>query len=280
MSGPSYIERWINPGAPATVTGPAAAFAPAAPGAVQTWNLAGGYAAWPVLPAGGAQIIRLYDPHMPLEIVRVTAGPAAAAITVIRGDQGSTPTAHRPGFEVACCLSAEGMTARAQGVASGLGLITPGASAFLQWSNTVETELCGVDVPGGEARPGAEYEAFAFGYLNAGNIDRAIDVGQDWGSNTIGYNTNWSSPAGQDCRFRMHGWVSVHAGLISSNYEMLLAKNNNAAVTVWQRHVGPVNPAQAVDFSAPARYRLYARWTTAGPGTLFCVQGGRAWRAA
>jgi hypothetical protein len=294
----SYVERFAGH-TPVTVPAGAAAVPP---GTEEEWTLAGEWAGWPRLPgtipamAGatgpgptreGIGVMRLYDLAMPLEIILATSLTDDGVVTVVRGDQGTIPTVHRPGFPVACCISADGVGARAQGVPSGAGVLIPTATSPPQsWEDQARHTLCSLFIPGGEARQGAEYEAFAFGYFTVGAATRGFEVYAGWSGISLGFHADWRFGANRTLRWRGHHWMSVHAGTVAVNYEWLFADSTGdgpAGPSAIRRMVGPTAlgiPVARADLNDDAMYTLEARLPEFQAGQPAVVQGGRAWRAA
>jgi hypothetical protein len=281
----SYAERWANLAVPVTLPGGATA---AAPGTEQIWDLAGGLAGWPPVDPAARELLRIYDPAMPLEIIAVTERPLPgqpAQARVIRGDQGSTATGHRPGAVLHPCISAEGLAARAQGTPSGTGLVLGTATELADWtsaSNPARTIIASVLVPAGEAAAGAVYEAYAFGYYTTTGATGTAGMffEQDWGDATLGSHQFTGQAANiSNCRWKVHGWVNIHPGnLASGTADVLLgAAPGTAANPVRQYMIGP-SADQPIDPAADVTYRLLTQLTA--PGMHMWVLGGRAWRAA
>ena len=127
MTIPVYGETWLAPPDP-LATVPAGAGLPAGPGAVETWTMAGNYAAYPLASpaARPPALFRVYDPDEPREQITVTDTRAAPAWTVRRAFEASrTDLTHKPGFKVRPFLTKAGLNGRAAGTPSRTGLVMP-----------------------------------------------------------------------------------------------------------------------------------------------------------
>jgi hypothetical protein len=280
----AYTEHWRNPSWRNPVTVPAGA-GPANPGDLETWDLAGPWQGWPVLDQPW-HILRVYDPALPGEIMRV-AGPAPgpAQVRVIRGDQGTTPVPHPPGFALMNSISAEGLAARAQGIPSGRGLLLPPGQVHTPPTTTTAVAqyvvMAAVQVRAGEAVPGSVYEAVVHGYWTPGAAGRPIQFGQLWGDVRLGWGS-WTlgtpnnEPAAQ-LRWRLHGIIAIHEEGAVGSLEAQVTKmntSNDASPMYLGGELGPV-PVEVV---APVQYSIYVDLEVAGMSAT--AQGGRAWRAA
>jgi hypothetical protein len=292
----TYVEQFANPAWRNPVTVPAGALVRAA-GTVEWWDLAGGWATWPGLPAGGRFIMRLYDPLDPGEVIRAIELTGAGQLRVVRGDNGTAPAPHPAGFRLENVITAAGLRARAAGVVSGNGLALPQTwpegwgpspgglprmrfSPIATWNDLTERPTAGLIIPGGEAAEGAVYEAVAFGYYTAGAAGRTISFGPRVSGTGIGGGT-W--PAGRldtvnPCRWRVHGWLAAHNGMVCESTEVMIAPANAAGTPVDVFILGTVGAGTPVALSAAFTWNLWARLNNAG--MTITVQGGRAWRAA
>jgi hypothetical protein len=303
-----YAERWANPAWRNPVTVPAGAAAVAA-GTDQWWELAGGWGGWPGLPPGGRAIMRVHDPHLPGEVIRAIELTAAGELRVIRGDQGTTPAAHPPGFRLENVITPAGLRARVHGLPSGNGVIirdpdpapppwpAGGMMSFTPvqtWTGAqtiAERPTAGLVIRPGEAGPGAIYEAVAFGYVSASGGGQTVSFGPRVSGTGIGLGT-WTiafgtGPANAACRWRMHGWLAIHDGpVVCDSTEVELAERNDAGAvppaTVNNPRVFVIATpglGTPVDLTVPVTWNLVARLNQAVPSSI-TVQGGRAWRCA
>jgi hypothetical protein len=305
-----FIERWANPPETA-VASPGPATVPAGDAAVggpRAWAMAGGWTLFPRVGPANAyppEVLRIFDPDAPSEIIRVTDS-RTANWAVVRGDQGTTPVAHAPGFAVYNAISAAGIGGLAQGVRSGNGIRMPSLTIPARWFSytaALPNGLVGLNVPAGEAGPGAVYEAVAWGHYHTnGTVNRTFEVGIEWGLSApllpalAGRVTmNWATAANDVARWRCHGIVNHFAGSVAHGSMALnLAQNGtvdntNPATQPRTFLLGSVgagglldgaNASVPVSVATSQRFRI---WAVIGPvdnaGTLV-VQGGRAWKAA
>jgi hypothetical protein len=285
----TYVERW-----PSALTGRvwSPGFAgTGGQGIIETWTLAGAYLAWPDFPENSGQLMRVYDPQLPQEIIRVLGHVTGSTYRVMRADQGSTPVQHPAGFELTPCLSAESIGALAQGVPSGNGLVLPAANGVLaiqSWTDTARRRLVGLTVPANEAAQGALYQATVFGWVDIGinGGPKNVEFGQTWGpgnGTTIGFN-NWTinrgATQGRECRYRLDCWLQIHNGVACASTRLMQQITVDASV--WDTNcylVGPVNTGTGINVTAAADYTVYGIMT-GGPAATFYLIGGRAWRAA
>jgi hypothetical protein len=306
------LEGWANPPlTPATVTPPGGTTAPA-PGTVEPWVMAGGWAEMPAADPGTwpPSLFRVFDLRAPSEIILVTA-TAGAAWTVVRGDQGTAPVAHEPGFAVLNVITGPGLDGLAQGVPSGNGLVLPAAGRRVPPANLpadgVLHSVQVLPVPAGEAIPGAMFELVSFGFYNTttGTGQVIIHAELDWtvGGVTTGLAPgDWSlnaifPPAGNktNARWKLHGMLTFWAGapqlLAAADIEVQLggAQGTNTPHEDFLTGRIPAdagtdaNGGVAVDTNAAATVGLAMRLaTTVAGGTsggTITVQGGKAWRA-
>jgi hypothetical protein len=312
-----YREEWGQPApdTPVTVTA-----AQAAAGGVQTWPLAGPLpAGWPTAArtagTGGAypRIFRIRDIDRPAEIIRVLTGaPGATSLEVLRGDQGTTPDAHPAGFQITNVITAEGLTARAQGVESGQGLVHPysGLPARAAWSAPDYTVhvFTRIDSPAGEIAPGAVFEAKAFGLITvptAGGALRQVEFGQHLSTlnhptvpadKRLGYQAwNIRSADTGPLRWRLHCTLEAHGGnQVVGSVRLALAQSSAVATQVFKYMSAPAGSPPAYGLGTPYLpatgagldvYDIYAQILNvnnpaAAPALTVTVQGARAWRAA
>jgi hypothetical protein len=284
-----YIERWPGPASVPVTVAEAAAAVP--PGTAELWTIGGGIGEWPDFGPADGQLMRVYDVEQPGgEVIRVN-GRAGAQWLVIRGDQGTTPTAHPAGFEIIGCLSAGGLGTLAQGVPSGNGLvIQTGTHASQEWNTLPERRLVGMEVPANEAAQGALYQAVAFGFItvvgnNLPSDIRTVEYGQRWtaatpqnvGAHTCTIDPRYPVPtSGGECRWRLDAWVAIHAATLCGSVRVMQQHTFDALYDQEFYLFGPTNTGQPVDLAADAEYFLFARLPAAA---TFRLLGGRAWRA-
>lgn len=291
----AFHERWADPpehtGAdPATVP----AGAPATAGD-QPWVMAGGWNLFPPVPVPGLnppQILRIVDQADPSEIILVRDS-RTATWQVTRGDQGTTPVAHLPGFAVRNAVTAAGLSALAQGVPSGNGLLLPraGRSTWQTWIDNAEHDVASLPVPAGEAVPGSTYEAMAWGsYATNNAAGRVLGVILRWGGIAIGSNDFpvAAVPNGGDARWRVQSVINILAGPRAHATSMVMIADRlgvDLAQTPDTYLLGPADAegsdsTRAIVTNADVTFRL----TLSRPGTpinqTLLVLGSRIWKAA
>jgi hypothetical protein len=304
----SFREAWANPpefangsAGPATVAAPHPAVPP---GTIETWVMSGGWGTFPqVSPGGVPELLRIFDLRAPGEIIRVTDS-RTAAWQVVRGDQGTAPLDHAAGFAVYNAVTAAGLSSLAQGVESGFGVVLPDAAPRTYppaglWKDALPHDVAWLEVPPGEAQPGAVYEALAWGWYHTNGFTlQTFYVGMNWG----GVNTGgavlaycpmttaggWNVPANNVARWRLHGLVNIFTGSrAGANLILTISDRGNAVPvpdntnlprTFMAGQPGPV--IIAADMPAGQRFRIWAQQTLNGGGQEFACQGGKAWKAA
>ena len=202
MSTPAvFLERWGAAGVEATVPAGAAGLPVAIPGNAENWVMAGGWAGFPAADSISdstlPRLFRIFDPDDPREIMRVRQTSGSAWL-VVRGDQGTLPVAHDPGFTVRPFITAAGLGALARAVPPRRGLVVappqtpastgPRSQAAAGTGVTARPEQDprrGADPRGGGNR-GCTYEAMASGRYTAGPATPAtgsphIDCGLFYG---------------------------------------------------------------------------------------------------
>jgi hypothetical protein len=282
------LEQWANPAIP-PCTVPAGAGAVAA-GQPETWVMGGGWDWFAGLADPAAdppELFRVIDLTDPAEIILVRDTTAAPDWQVTRGDLGTTPVAHRPGFQVHNIVADMGLAHLAQGVPSGNGLALPAAGRRAAASfapNAVPSVVLDLPVPAGEAVPGSVYELIAWGYYIPGTstILRA-DVLWTGSPDSFGFTqptfTGLPGYVAGNNRWRAHGLINFYAGQLAHGSVLLQLQPANA---VGVQHVDFLSSdaegaGTAALTGAPYRAQLRAGLTN-GNGTLW-VQGGKAWRS-
>jgi hypothetical protein len=282
-AGPLLADATVTAGGTGAIAGP------------ETWTMAGGFAQFGAADPNAIPpaLFRVFDRDAPGEsiLVRQTTGPTWQ---VTRGDQGTVPVAHAPGFAVHSLISPAGLASLAHGVPSRNGLVLPAAGRLTQpptWNDPGEHRLAELPVPSGEAITGSVYEALAWGWYHTNNAAGCtMDFGINWAGVGLG-GAAFPRPSTAETgtgqgpgRWKMHAVVSVLAGSLAT-----------ANATVW------LAPHNAVDLYDPAFYLerymispLDSRAiVTTGPGLVFWIRlignnanlsvtlaGSKAWRAA
>lgn len=304
----SVLETWANPPVlPATVPA-GAAVVPA--GTPEVWAMTGGHASFapPADPDADPPVIfRVFDLHDTSEIVLVTDS-RTPAWQVVRGDQGTTPVAHRPGFQVHNVITGPGLGGFAQGVPSGNGLVLPAAGRRAVVEGCFTNELFTVSslpVPAGEAIPGSMWELTAFGYYWTGGGDQRMRAELSWNApakvilaqhewQLIGGTGGFGPPIvpgapaniaqNTGVPWRLHGLLTFYdaapATPASGSLLVELAYSTDPTVQHLDLLAGDTTPAglpvsTTVDASAQMALQLPPN---GGGGRVF-VQGGKAWRA-
>jgi hypothetical protein len=323
VTEPVY-EQWTNPqwvtpctvpaGAPGTGDGVAS-------GDLETWDMAGGWAAF-----GGAnegppypeEQFRVFDLHAPSEIilVRQTSGTTTRAqdrrrarrrLTprsvpgpvwqVTRGDQGTTPAAHLPGFAVLNAVTGPALTnSLAAGTPGHNGLVLPAAGRrgpAAPWTDNAWHPVAELPVPAGEATPGAVYELTAFGIYQASTNGggQAVSFDSRWAGATDVQLTlgSWNIQTlggvlGQVCRWRVHTLIKIYADSFAHGSTLLhlAGQNSTTGVQMYDLISAPtVLAGSAIDTAGPATVSVRAQLPnnlvgTPGPFTLW---GSKAWKA-
>jgi hypothetical protein len=304
------LETWQNPpGTPAVVLAGAALDPPPAAGTVETWTMGGGYGP-PFLAnplAVPPLIFRVFDLRAPAEFILVTQTAGDQWIAA-RGDQGTTPVVHQPGFAVLNVITGDGMAGLAQGVPSGNGLVLPAAGrrTVTSWNDGNGGQLHPVielPAPAGDAIPGAVYELTAHGYWWSGTGNQRIRGRLTWDApapavladSTWQLVTNTGLPgpivpgnpgsvgsAALPCRWKMHGLISFYAGgaLASGSLLLQLAYSNTVGTQHLDLLAGDQTEAGVpVITTADATARMILAMPDNGGGGSIFVTGGKAWRA-
>jgi hypothetical protein len=308
----TIIETWANPAViPATVPAGAAAVPAGTP---ERWDMAGGWAQFPAASAAAWPPVkfRIFDLNNPPEIILVetTAGPAW---DVIRGDAGTTPVDHPPGFAVHNVITGPGMANLAQGVPSGNGLVLPAAGRRAAAEGALAAELfpvAALPVPAFEATPGSVYELLAFGYFWTGGGTQNLHAELTWtGAAPLAAGT-WQlipnppgivpgnpanvpprNPPGaaagpdQSARWRAHGLISFYGGagpatFASGSLLLQLGDSIGPATQHLDLIAGDTTPAGVpVATTGPAAAQMALQLVNNGGGGRIFVTGGKAWRA-
>ena len=293
-----FTEAWTNPPlVAATVTPPGGTTAPA-PGTVETWTMAGGFASFPQAIAATVppSIFRVYDRDQPAEPMLVTQ-TAGATWTVTRGDQGTPTVAHAPGFEVLSLISPAGLAGLAAGLPSRNGLVLPAASRTglpQQWNNDgvgIRHTLASLLVPGGEAVAGSVYEATAWGkHITRTGADTFPRFGVNWGATPIGGGpasfTTLRTPANEQSRWKVHTLISIltPGNLATVNASVWLSRSASVEDYVDQQTwvarymFGDTGPGTGITTGTAQTLTL---WHEAVTNTQeFWQFGAKAWRLA
>ena len=251
------------------------------------------------------ELFRVYDPDDPREIILVRdTGAGTGQWLVVRGDQGTMPVPHEPGFRVEPFITAEGMVSGVHAVPGGHGLVLPNGRNVTPTTHTAPPfarhTVVSIDIPAGEYNRGVVYEGFAWGWYSilgpftapGPRMSFGLFIGPDPGGQDVGQLTwpfNGVRP-GAGSRWRMHGLCTFYPqigsipGAVSSNITVHLATTNTvgqgattAAGNVPVHMFGPVSLFD-LDPRPASRFTLWVGMDQ--PGDVLWVQGGRAWRAA
>ena len=321
-------EQWVNPQWVTPCTVPAGALGAAdgvQSGDPEQWDMAGGWAAF-----GGAnegepypeQQFRVFDLHAPSEIilVRQTSGTTTAAQDrrqargrlaaraapgpvwdVTRGDQGTVPVAHQPGFAVHNAVTGAGLTrSLAAGVPAIHGLVLPAAGKrgpAVPWTDSQWHPVCELPVPAGEAVPGAAYEITAWGLYQTGTA----------GAQVLSYQAGWTGATdivltdgacnigtlagvslGTVSRWRAHTLVKIYADSYAhGNTLMHLAPSISTtgvqSVDLLSAFTGGPPWGREIDTAGDAVVSLWMKLDNGAGGAVaggsVTVWGYKAWKA-
>ena len=233
-------------------------------------------------------MLRVFDLTDPSEIILVRDS-RTPVWQVTRGDQGTIPVAHDPGFEVYNAISAAGLGGFAQGVPSGHGLVLPHVAvrAAATWQDAAWHDAVTLRVPGGEAGPGAVYEALVWGAWHSNNNpDQDWELAVWWGANQIGSNNfkwTWAVPAAAPARWRAHTLLNVFSGAAHANTLLTIANTNAANAGMYNYMIGPAGSGAntvGITTATAQDFRVVVRQQQNGGGQLLSVLGGRAWKSA
>jgi hypothetical protein len=315
----TVLEEWANPPWTdlAMVPAGAAGFPLVQPGDVETWQLEGG---WPLLPSAvpgsfPPSQFRIFDLFDPSEIILVTA-TAGPDWLVTRGDGGTVPVAHRPGFAVHNVITGPGLAGLAQGVPSGNGLVLPaGGRAAVSppgiANNGAWVKVASLPIPNlpmgtdltpdqYEANPGAVYELLAWGHWWTGGPVQNVSVEFHWetiGAQVIGLNTwpitppTWPTPpigtAALPCQWRLHSLLQFYgttpnATTANANTLVTFCTSNNSSVSPLEFMIGPPTAPPGGSNTTTTRAgeaQIWMRLDNNATGGGIRVQGQKAWRA-
>lgn len=296
-----FVERWVNSHATATVAAEQAGGAGLQQTA-QNWAMGGGYAAFPAADAvsGAPQtLFRIFDPADPREIMRVQQ-TSGAAWTVVRGDQGTLPVLHKPGFTVRPFITAAGLGALAQGVPSRNGLVLP--NRRIPWPSVPVTDynsyyaVCALDFPGPEISRGCTYEMLTWGRYTLG-VSRPTDPGFGPSFNVGCYYSGYTNgPPGEEshvgqmkcpffgatpanARFRIHAILSFYPGQATSSITVYLSPGGDDRLPMQARMFGPSSQFPS-NTSSGSQSIATSLLLNAEAISSFTIGGAKAWRSA
>jgi hypothetical protein len=300
---PIYAEVWASPPDPPAVV--VDAHPAAAPGALDTFQMGGGYAAYPVADpaARPPTVFRIYDPADPREIIRVgdTGGahlvPSPVWQVTRATEDSSAAVGHAAGFEVRPFITKASMDGRARGTTSRTGLkLRPRLAGPVTYTGNADNYVAELLVPGGEAISGSLYEIIAWGYYTAGpmagtapNAGPHFNCGGRWSSNgnpgqlemaVLGAVTGTAG-----LRWRIHAAVNLYGVTLTATISLWAARSTNPSDPVPVKGMfGPVDPWPQ-NVLADSTFALRIGTGTTGPYTFagppsVTVQGARSWRAA
>jgi hypothetical protein len=322
MTAPVH-EQWANPQWLNPVIVPAGALGAddgVQPGDPETWDMAGGWAAFPGAnegPPWPEEQFRVFDLHAPAEIilVRATSGTTTRAQDrrrarrrlpprsapgpvwdVTRGDQGTIPVRHAPGFQVRNLITGPALTSSlAAGTPDIHGLVLPAAGRrgpAVPFTDNQFHPVAELPIPAGEAIPGAVYELTAFGIYQVPNAaPQNISFEARWTGATDVQLTmgtwNFVTLGGvlanlNVCRWKAHTLIKVYESSMASASTLLhlaVSVSTTGMQMLDLMSAPTILAGAAIDTAGPATATLRARLDNNTGAGYLTVWGIKAWKA-